>query len=180
MQRGPTSILSHLGRGDPRFATVIDPSTTPGCAACDESLSKDVRIDDWSAMMARAQAGDQAAYAALLEAITPYLRSLATAHCRRREDVEDAVQDILLTVHEIRHTYDPRRPVGPWLAAIARRRIADHLRQRYRRTIREAELAPRPKPFGEMKRTITRRKAMPVPCAKPLRSCQAHSAGRSR
>jgi len=29
---------------------------------------------------------------------------------------EDAVQDVLLAIHEKRHTYDPARPFGPWLA----------------------------------------------------------------
>jgi RNA polymerase sigma-70 factor (ECF subfamily) len=41
---------------------------------------------------------------------------------------EDAVQDVLLAVHEKRHTYDPSRPFGPWLAAIARYKWIDRLR----------------------------------------------------
>jgi RNA polymerase sigma-70 factor (ECF subfamily) len=40
------------------------------------------------------------------------------------------VQDVLLTVHAIRQAYDPGRPFGPWLLAIARRRIIDRLRRR--------------------------------------------------
>ncbi|SPC12366.1 sigma-70 family RNA polymerase sigma factor [Cupriavidus oxalaticus] len=49
-----------------------------------------------------------------------------------RNDIEDAVQDVLLTVHAVRHTYDPARPFGPWLVAIANRRIVDGLRRRGR------------------------------------------------
>jgi RNA polymerase sigma-70 factor (ECF subfamily) len=41
---------------------------------------------------------------------------------------EDAVQDVLLAIHEKRHTYDPARPFGPWLAAIARYKWIDRLR----------------------------------------------------
>ena len=33
------------------------------------------------------------------------------------------MQDALLTIHAIRHTYDPARPFGPWLAAVAKRRF---------------------------------------------------------
>jgi RNA polymerase sigma factor (sigma-70 family) len=100
----------------------------------------------WSALMARAQDGDGEAYRRLLEEITPYLRALAARHRPLSGEVEDAVQDILLTVHAIRHTYDPSRPFGPWLVAIARRRIIDRLRRRERRA---AEVA-----FGPEHETI--------------------------
>ncbi|MBC8745359.1 sigma-70 family RNA polymerase sigma factor [Paraburkholderia sp. WC7.3b] len=82
--------------------------------------------------MARAQAGDREAYRRLLQDIAPYLRALAARHFRSDEDREDAVQDVLLTVHSVRHTYDPARPFGPWLVAIANRRIVDGLRRRGR------------------------------------------------
>ena len=85
---------------------------------------------NWSSLMARAQRGDRAAYSVLLEEVAPFLRLLASRRLQNAEDVEDAVQDTLLTIHAIRHVYDPRRPFGPWLAAIARRRIADRLRRR--------------------------------------------------
>jgi hypothetical protein len=78
---------------------------------------------DWSQLMARAQDGDRDAYRALLEDITPYLRALAARCFRETGDIEDAVQDVLLTIHAVRHAYDPGRPFGPWLVAIANRRI---------------------------------------------------------
>ncbi|MGE0733599.1 MAG: sigma-70 family RNA polymerase sigma factor [Alphaproteobacteria bacterium] len=91
-------------------------------------------------MMARAQSGDADAYRRLLEDITPYLRSLAARNHRDIRDVEDSVQDVLMTVHSIRHTYDPNRPFTPWLVAIARRRIIDRLRRQGRVRLREAAL----------------------------------------
>jgi RNA polymerase sigma-70 factor (ECF subfamily) len=42
---------------------------------------------------------------------------------------DDVVQDVLLTVHRVRHTYEPGRPVKPWLATIARRRSIDAMRR---------------------------------------------------
>ena len=47
------------------------------------------------------------------------MRTLAGHRHRDLSDAEDAVQDILLTVHAVRYTYDPTRPFGPWLVAIA-------------------------------------------------------------
>lgn len=95
---------------------------------------------DWSEAMARAQEGDREAYRRLLQAITPYLRALAARQVRNRDDLEDTVQDILLTVHAVRHTYDPARPFGPWLVSIANRRIVDGLRRRGRLGARELPL----------------------------------------
>ncbi len=95
---------------------------------------------DWSILMARAQGGDRAAYRRLLEEITPYLRALATQRHCHPNDAEDAVQDVLLTVHAVRHTYDPARPFGPWLVAIANRRIIDRLRRQWRTRSRETAL----------------------------------------
>ena len=42
------------------------------------------------------------------------------------------MQDVLLTIHRVRHTYDPARSFRHWLAAIARRRSIDLLRRRRR------------------------------------------------
>lgn len=96
----------------------------------------------WSALMVAAQAGDRTAYHRLLTEITPYLRALARRSLRRPADAEDAVQDVLLTLHTIRQTYDPARPFQPWLVAIARRRIVDRVRIQIRTTGRETAIEP--------------------------------------
>jgi len=95
---------------------------------------------DWSIYMARAQAGDREAYRRLLEDVTPYLRSIAARHFQNSGDIEDTVQEVLLTVHAVRHTYDPARPFGPWLVAIANRRVVDGLRRQGRSRAREVVL----------------------------------------
>ena len=58
----------------------------------------------------------------LLTEIEPYIRSIAIGYLSRFAEMEDAVQDVLMTVHSIRQTYDPNRPFGPWLVTIAHRR----------------------------------------------------------
>jgi RNA polymerase sigma-70 factor (ECF subfamily) len=96
--------------------------------------------EEWSALMCRAQAGDAGAYRRLLVGVTPYLRAIAARALRQSADVEDSVQDILLTIHAIRHTYDPDRPFKPWLAGIARHRLIDRLRAQGRLASREIRL----------------------------------------
>ncbi len=87
--------------------------------------------------MVAAQAGDGAAYERLLRSVTPFIRALARRHCRNPADLEELVQDSLLTLHRVRQTYDPARPFSPWLAAIASRRSIDGLRRRLRQARHE-------------------------------------------
>lgn len=121
-------------RRPPRLTLVAEVPSGPRASG----RARDV---DWSTLMARAQGGDGDAYHRLLTEITPYLRSLAARHHRAPTDVEDAVQDILLTIHAVREIYDPARPFKPWLLAIARRRIVDRLRRQGRSSAHETELA---------------------------------------
>lgn len=79
--------------------------------------------------MAAAQEGDRAAYERLLRQIVPFIRAIAARQHRAPDRIEDIVQEVLLTIHRVRHTYDPSRPFGAWLAAIARRRSIDLLRR---------------------------------------------------
>lgn len=88
---------------------------------------------EWAALMAAAQAGDQRAYAKLLNEVTPVLRALVRRNRVAPSHVEDVVQDVLLAVHRVRHTYDPNLPFLPWLASIARRRAINSLRREGRR-----------------------------------------------
>lgn len=83
-----------------------------------------------------ALAGDNGAYHRFLQALTGHLR----AFVRRRlaqwpDDVEDTVQDILLAVHNQRHTYQPEQPLTAWVHAIAKFKVIDVLRAR---RVREA------------------------------------------
>src|SRR5215470_16715288 len=67
---------------------------------------------------------------------------------KQPSDVEDAVQDVLLTVHMVRHAYDPSRPFGPWLLAIVNRRIIDRLRRETRQKAREIALSAKHETFS--------------------------------
>jgi RNA polymerase sigma factor (sigma-70 family) len=115
------------------------------------------RDTDWAILMAHAQDGDRSAYQRLLREITPYLRSLAARRHRDPSDIEDAVQDILLTVHAIRHTFDPSRPFGPWLVTIANRRFIDRLRRQGRRRDGETPLTPVHETFSEPQANLEQR-----------------------
>ncbi|CAM2153065.1 RNA polymerase sigma-70 factor, ECF subfamily [Paraburkholderia tropica] len=78
--------------------------------------------------------GDADAYRSFLQELTRHLRG----YLRRRipqlhDDVEDLVQEILLAVHNARHTWRPDEPLTAWVYAIARYKLMDFFRSRARR-----------------------------------------------
>jgi RNA polymerase sigma factor (sigma-70 family) len=77
--------------------------------------------------MIAAQRGDRPAYEQLLRELDSWLRHY---YARRLPGAaaEDARQDALLAIHSTRHTYEPSKPFGPWVSAIARYKWIDSLR----------------------------------------------------
>ncbi|HKK36173.1 MAG TPA: sigma-70 family RNA polymerase sigma factor [Paracoccaceae bacterium] len=93
----------------------------------------DEREDRWRSAMLKARAGDAAAYEALLGEIAELIRRAAgrrlTAMGLGMEEVEDVVQETLIALHAKRHTWDPDRPILPWVRAIARHKTLDAARR---------------------------------------------------
>jgi RNA polymerase sigma-70 factor (ECF subfamily) len=115
----------------------------PGGLVLRMTEARDAEDLRWAGLMGLAQAGDSRAYETLLREVAPRIRQIARARLRDAAEVEDSVQDTLLTLHQLRHTFDPARPFGPWLSAIASRRAVDRLRRRGRTAGRES-------PFDEL------------------------------
>ena len=77
--------------------------------------------------------GDSNAHRSLLTALSGHLRSYYKSRLlrsgRTAEEAEDLVQEALIVIHTQRHTYDPEQPLTPWVYAIARYKLIDHLRR---------------------------------------------------
>jgi RNA polymerase sigma-70 factor, ECF subfamily len=138
--------------------TTVVPFRTPTMASPQEPADRASHRDPaheldhaerWCALMAKAQDGDQDAYRTLLHEVAPYLRAIARRFLGAGGEVEDAVQEILLVVHSIRHTYERDRPFKPWLSTIASRRLIDVLRGRSRRLRHEVEATGEDTVFDE-------------------------------
>jgi RNA polymerase sigma factor (sigma-70 family) len=82
-------------------------------------------------LAALSQCGDRAAYATFLSECQHWLRRYF-ARKVGAEYLDDLVQETLLSVHAKLASYDPERPLLPWLAAIARYRWVDQLRSIYK------------------------------------------------
>ncbi len=92
------------------------------------------------ALMVASQAGDAAAYEALLRAMAPHLRSFLRRRMQRWPgEVEDILQECLLALHNQRHTWDENLPVTAWMQAIAKYKLIDWLRRHGRREAHHVE-----------------------------------------
>jgi RNA polymerase sigma-70 factor (ECF subfamily) len=87
-----------------------------------------------SQLMRNSQSGDVESYRRLLIRIRAMLQkyienSFARLGLGASGGQEDVLQDILLAIHLKRHTYDPKQFFLPWLYAVARYKVIDHLRK---------------------------------------------------
>ncbi|MDE2112673.1 MAG: sigma-70 family RNA polymerase sigma factor [Alphaproteobacteria bacterium] len=97
--------------------------------------------------MQSAQNGNNVAYVELLRLSVPVIARVVRPHCYSGLEVDDVVQDVLMALHSVRHTYDPARPFTPWLASIARHRAADARRRRGRISKNETTVPDVPETF---------------------------------
>jgi RNA polymerase sigma factor (sigma-70 family) len=92
--------------------------------------------NDWAVWMRAAMTGDPGAYRQFLVSVAPHVRAVARSRCRMlgapESEAEDVVQEVLLTIHLKRGTWDQSRQIGPWVAAITRNKLIDVLRRRGR------------------------------------------------
>jgi RNA polymerase sigma-70 factor (ECF subfamily) len=108
--------------------------------------------DPLEQLMIAAQRGDGRAYAELLRLVALRVRKIVQRQrgFAGQAEVEDLVQDILLSLHTVRATYDPKRPFVPWLMAIVRNRLADGARRYARTSGREVQVEAEDVTFFEV------------------------------
>lgn len=84
------------------------------------------------ALMLAGLNGDAGAHRALLTSLSGHLRAYYRNRLNRAgrgpEETEDLVQETLMAIHTRRDTYNPTELFTPWVYAIARYKLIDHLR----------------------------------------------------
>ena len=79
-------------------------------------------------LMLKSLTGDGLSYRVFLNELSMHLRSfLRRRLARYPEEIEDLVQEILLAIHNQRHTYNATLPLTAWVHAIARYKVIDWL-----------------------------------------------------
>jgi RNA polymerase sigma-70 factor (ECF subfamily) len=95
--------------------------------------SKSPKEAELRGLMIASLQGDALAHRTLLSTLSGHLRAFYRNRLVRAGrppgETEDLVQEALMAIHTRRHTYDPDELLTPWVYAIARYKLIDHLRQ---------------------------------------------------
>jgi RNA polymerase sigma-70 factor (ECF subfamily) len=97
------------------------------------------KTDNLAALMRQSLNGDKHAYAEILQETSRFLRPFLAKRLSFTNEVDDLLQEILISIHKARHTYDGKRPYKPWVYAIAKFRLQDHLRTHYADQLHHAD-----------------------------------------
>lgn len=95
--------------------------------------------ENLSALMQKAIDGDKLAYDKVLTEIALMLRPFFAKRLSNKNEIEDVIQETMISIHKSRHTYNNERPFKPWVFAIAKYRLADYLRSHYARNVKYVE-----------------------------------------
>ena len=79
--------------------------------------------------MKRSQDGDREAFAELVNEIGPIITRFLRRRIFDQGELDDVCQETLLAIYESRHTYEPSRPLEPWMFTIARHIAASHFKR---------------------------------------------------
>ena len=75
-----------------------------------------------------AQQGDAVSYSELLKGISSFLKSYLRKRIFEKNEIDEVIQEILMSVHKSLHTYDYQKSFMSWLLAITEYKIVDHIR----------------------------------------------------
>jgi RNA polymerase sigma factor (sigma-70 family) len=139
------AATAETARGTPATEASVEPDVGPAIhadgnfdAGADgvETSAEPDRTTAWQARFAAARRGDWQAYQRFLRDVVPVIRGIVRAKAGGLGGnvEEDIVQDVLLAIHDKRHTWREDEPVQPWLYAITRYKVVDAFRRRGRST----------------------------------------------
>lgn len=96
-------------------------------------------------MMKRTQLGDKVAYADLLQQSRILIEKHLCTKLNRREDVQKVLQEVLISIHKARHTYNTDRPFKPWLFSLIDFRLNNFLKRSNRKRFNNISFSVNPK-----------------------------------
>lgn len=90
-------------------------------------------------LMKEAQQGNETSYQTLLSEVYMFLESYLNSKVYNKSQVDNVLQEIILAVHNSRHTFDTSKSFMSWLLAITHYKISDHLRIQFKQKTQELE-----------------------------------------
>jgi RNA polymerase sigma-70 factor (ECF subfamily) len=123
-------------------ATAVDPADTAVGPSSRAASSRAANAAAERELVKRAQAGDTGAYEELVRTHQQRIFAVVGGILRRREDVEDVVQQVLIKVFVSLRRFDLRSTFSTWVYKVAVNECYDYLRKkRVRKLVYEADLS---------------------------------------
>lgn len=92
-----------------------------------------------SKLMEMSQSGNKDSYRELLHKISIILSKYLSTRIVSYDDREDVLQEILISIHNARHTYIPSRPFYPWMYAIAKNTLIKYYKKIHKQSLYQME-----------------------------------------
>ncbi len=83
----------------------------------------------------RCRRGDADAWKQLIRRCSPLVYRVALRMLRNQADAEDAAQEVFLKIHRAFDTFDPTRPLAPWVSRITYNACLQRLRSAQARNV---------------------------------------------
>jgi RNA polymerase sigma-70 factor (ECF subfamily) len=93
-------------------------------------------------LIAATLAGDGSAFAVLLKRHRPPLLEMACRILGQREEAEDVLQEVFMSVHANLHRFRGESKLSTWLYTIALNRVRNQIRQRGKRRMVSLDMVP--------------------------------------
>lgn len=81
-----------------------------------------------STLLSEGQNGCNQCYESFLFESSRIIRMFLKTRINNLDDIEDITQNILLSMHKGRYTYNPEKKISPWFYAICKNRLIDFYR----------------------------------------------------
>lgn len=85
-------------------------------------------FERFTEMVVQAQSGQQTFYRQFLEEVYPFILMVVKRKVGSLMEAEDVSQECLMAIHKSLASYDPSRPIKPWILALVKFKICDHFR----------------------------------------------------
>ncbi len=118
---------------------MADAGTSQGAAV--------LRLDERQ-LLVRHRAGDEAAFATLVEQLGPVVYGYLARRGFSGPELDDLYQETFWRVHRSADRYEPTRPLRPWVFTIALNVARDHARRRKVQAVLAGDALPEPADRG--------------------------------
>lgn len=88
-----------------------------------------MKKDELSILMFETQKGNSKSYEILLNKSSLIIRKYLAKRIYNKEELEDVLQEILISIHYARHTFQADKSFTPWLFGIARNQLYKYYSQ---------------------------------------------------